>query len=314
MGNHNSSSSAFNPTPNVRERHSRALYINIPVNQKSIQHLLCAPSVADGVSWVSIVVDDLDTLESYTLGTFIPTGLQGWMCKLNLLVKCKVPSSDDSIGSLTEVEVSGYQIVTIDFESGFGGIVKSLGAKLTQRIPSETASFIVSSGLSGTTIDSSLENGLPYSVEMTSSEEQKPLVQLSGTIRTSLTDEEKQFVQFVVNRPHKFLKQCNSSVDVDPPSFAALAYSPETGPGAVFNHEECVWIDVNTLTASSDEKDLSLAILRRLGGKFRHEKEVAKDKDNKEMEAPMPMLDLSRAKCFLQPYYILVDHHNTILS
>ena len=284
----NSGTSVFQPTPNVKERHARALYINVPVSHEIIHNVLHAPCVADqhnGHCWISIVIDDLDMLEAYVLGTYIPTGLKGWMCKVNLLVKCPVPSVGEA--NIPTEDVHGYQILTIDFEDVTGGQLKAWGAKYTQHIPSSTAHFEVSSGVSGTSIHSPLENDCPYSAVMTSNGE--PLVSVTGVLRSSLSPQQVEFTRFVTDRPHKFLHQDCRSLDksIHRGTASRLAYSPEDGDGASFSHAGCVWLEAEAI---------ALPVLDRLGG------------------GVLQQVDLKHAQCFIQPYYILVDHHNITLS
>ena len=136
------------PTPNVKEKHSRALYINIPISHEYIEKLLgsnCIPDKYNDMCWISIVIDDLDMLEIYgpISGHYYNSGLYGWMCKTNLLVNRMVPDFNGSTWS-----VSGYQILTLDFESGIGGSIKAMGAKATQKIPTYLTKFITTVGKS----------------------------------------------------------------------------------------------------------------------------------------------------------------------
>ena len=59
--------SSSSPAPQVRERHVRALYINVPVDPSVLQRWVHSPVELDlhaGRAWVSIVVDDLFKLET----------------------------------------------------------------------------------------------------------------------------------------------------------------------------------------------------------------------------------------------------------
>ena len=297
MGN----SALSRPKPNVRERHSRALYINIPIKLAAVSRFIIEPCQADafeGSCWLSIVVDDLDILESYCAsGMFVSTGLQGWMVKTNLLVKCKVPTwNKENLNETTEV--SGYQILSLDFEKGLGGNIKTLGARATQLVPTTTARFDMSSGPSGSAVDSALSEGLLYSAEVTSFHSSRnPLISIRGKFRLGPHDQRTlQLMEFAINRPNKFLKQvgddyagytCTMSMEDNK---GRLAFSPEDGDGADFRYTECVLVDVETL---------SLPILSRL--------DVGE-------EQLLRHIDISQAVCFVQPQYILVDHHNTKLN
>ena len=85
------------PSPNVFENHSRALYINIPVDVATAREIaadpVLVPSSTRKKCWVSIVVDDLDLLSFHVgAGIYIRTPMSGWMTKVNVLVDCQVPA------------------------------------------------------------------------------------------------------------------------------------------------------------------------------------------------------------------------------
>ena len=64
------------PAPNVREHHARALYVNVPISRRAAEQLTLAPCEPDefgGCCWLSVVVDDLDSLEAWLLGRWWPT-------------------------------------------------------------------------------------------------------------------------------------------------------------------------------------------------------------------------------------------------
>jgi hypothetical protein len=276
--------SRFVPAPNVRERHSRALYINLPLNKSFVECFTLSPCECDeynGSCWLSIVIDDLDTLEAYFGGSFVDvsSSMRGWMCKLNLLVKSLVPTPDSNASQV----VSGYQILSLDFEKGWGGEMKKLGAIYTQAVPTLTSEFIVSSGKSGSTFSSDLSHGTPYSAAMINPKDSSPLVNICGKLNAVLSSEQLEFANFVVNRPHKFLHQHSGTKK------AGMAYSPELGDGSEFDAHGCVWLDV---------EQISLPILMRLDERI----------------SETIHQQLSEARCFIQPSYTLVDHHNTSLS
>lgn len=260
-------------------RHARALYVNIPVDEVDIEHLIKPPCVLDTFNdkcWISIVVDDLDVLEAHcAAGMFMSTPLSGWMMKLNILVRCSVPTWNDT-GTTT---VAGYQIVEVHFEDGLGGKMKALGARLTQKVPSTTLQFEMSSGSSGTAFNSELRDALLYSATV-SDKSNCRLLALTGSLKTkeSATSPLQPFLDFVINRPHKFLFQKDNN---------CLAYAPETGEGAEFSTEGCALVSAD---------DLAVPLLERIGKGFSEK------------------LRIDDAVCFVQPYYILVDHHNTVIS
>lgn len=284
------------PTPNVKERHSRALYINIPISHEHIEKLLgfnCIPDKYNDICWISIVVDDLDRLEIYgpLSGHFYYSGLCGWMCKTNLLVKRSVPDFNGSSWN-----VSGYQILTLDFESGIGGLIKSLGAKATQKIPTYLSRFITTVGKSGQSSNSILNDKDSYRCNMDDLERLN-LISVKGKFDKNVSKEMRKFMSFVVNRPHKFLKQVGNDVVLYHEPLhnnwhVSTAYSPEIGTGAEFNHEDCLLIDI---------EELSLPILNR----FKN------DGINYDL---IQHIDFNKCICFIQPQYILIDHQNVILK
>ena len=238
----NASSEFQPPSPNVRERHSKAIYINVPVRRADIAHLIlppCEPDEFDGSCWLSVVVDDLDTLESWVLGRFVPTGLKGWMCKLNLLVKCPIL---DTAGHSKMVK--GYQILTLDFENVWGSRLKVWGARSTQGIPSESAQFDCSFGPSGQSFDAPMADGSDVRVDMVDGK--CHLISLIGKIKSNMTDASKLFASFVVDRPHKFLAFERTT----------LVYSPESGHGSEVPVDGIAMISV---------ENAALLILNRIG-------------------------------------------------
>eukprot|EP00039_Didymoeca_costata_P020568 m.341699 g.341699 ORF g.341699 m.341699 type:complete len:285 (+) comp20367_c0_seq1:159-1013(+) len=270
---------------NVRERHSRAIFINVPVAQESVAHLLapdCSCQLFNGKAWVTVLVDDLDVLQPYMLGMFMPSMFSGWMMKVSLLVSRKVDGE----------EVSGYQIIALDFEQGFGGWVKTLGARFTQKIPSHSASFEVSCGKSGKAHNSPMEAGTPFHCkvngklyevvnnEARGGDDNEELVTTNGSLE-AVPESQKEFLEFVVNRPNKFLRFC------DKHDSAQCAYSPEgIGPGVSFSTEGAVLVSC---------KDNVLPVLNRF----------LKDFDASKVSSDIVT--------FLLPSYTLVDHHNRIL-
>jgi hypothetical protein len=282
MGNQDSK---FSPSPNVRERHSRALYINIPIKKSLVECFTlfpCECDTFDNSTWLSIVIDDLDSLESHLGGGIffnVSNQMRGWMCKVNLLVKGAVPILNTID---TKEVVSGYQILSLDFEEGWGGDIKRLGAIYTQAVPTTISQFVVTSGLSGSSINYDLIHEEKYSTEMTNPKDSSSLVVVSGKLNSSLSVEQLEFAKFVTNRPHKFLHQSYGTPK------ASLAYSPEIGEGAQFESYNCVWLEV---------EKINLPILNRLDERI----------------SEIVHQNLAEVKCFIQPSYTLVDHHNTAL-
>lgn len=243
----------------------------------------CVVDKFDDKCWITVLIDDLDSLEAHCAGgVFLPTAMSGWMMKVNILVKCRVPTWDPDCMTVDNADVvSGYQILSVDFEQGLGGCVKSLGARLTQRVPSTTVKFEMSSGVSGRAINSELKDGMEYFAKVLDENGGK-LLELEGTLIAdeTKTTSSQPFFDFIINRPNKFLYQRNDN---------RLAYSPEIGEGADFPSSGCALVDVSRLAAP---------MLDSLLG--------SNDDENKKIR-------LDEAICFVQPYYILVDHHNTII-
>lgn len=277
---------------NVRERHSRALYVNVPLSKRVAEALL-APSphvkcaTYEDEAWLSIVIDHLTYLESWTQLGYIPMPLSGWMMKANLLVRC-TPS-----GSVEERP--SYQIITLDFESSLvGGTIKVLGARATQRIPTEKAFFSMSDGKSGSVREELAADQL-YSCRVCSAagDGDDLLVRVAGTL-VPLGEKEKEFARFVMERPNKVLAQDGGK---------RCVWAPETGDGASFGAE-------GTFGVVCSELELSTAFIGRLKA---HAAQLAAASSLESGELSKADFDMSRAVVLLQPVYNLVDHTNVEL-
>ncbi|GMI27656.1 hypothetical protein TeGR_g4802 [Tetraparma gracilis] len=256
------------PRPNVYEVHSSALHICLPFDTSAATSLTsspCTPAIHNGSAWLVIVIDDLSQLSSYVgFGRFLPTGMGGWMSKLNLLVNCPVPSSPSASS------VPGYQILSLDFErSPLAGRLKKLGARLTQKVPAHTSDF--SSSLSSSDLSMSMSRP-----RFLSGAHKHSLVEITGSLSPP-SPSELPLIEFVAKRPHKFLHQHKSSI----------AWSP-WGDGWESPTEDVKRVDATTL-------DVAFLLKRELPP------EIA------------AQVDPSKAFCFLQPQYILIDLHNTTL-
>lgn len=245
------------PQPNVRERHTGALYISVPVSEADVAALLTPPLVPDtygGHAWASLLVDDLDKLEYYVPRVgFVNTHTSGWMDKLNLFVR------DPATGQ------RGYLITTIDFESGFTGFIRSKGAIATQKIPSSTGAYAVTQNATSVTASVRLDDA------------PKTHLQLSATL-LPLETRDDNFVNFVTNRTTKYLQQFGGTVQC----------SLELGPGAQFSN--------NGTRVLAEDAQVSWSFLDRL-----------------KLRTIGGWSPCQARTCFLQPQYILVDHHNTVL-
>lgn len=238
------------PKPVVRERHDDAIYINVPIAASEAAALLRAPLVPDiynGSAWASVLVDGLNHLEYHVpVVGFVDTFTSGWMNKVNLLVR----------NSATDTP--GYLIHSIDFERGVMGQVRSTGAIVTQKIPSTVGTYNVSrsvpTGGEELHVNVDLQHGISF--------------ELSGSL---LPPADTRFVDFVVNRPTKFLQMNDGTVTA----------ATELGDGASFGTEDVRDIDLQTLQGNILEKRLGLA-----------------------------PLSAATAHAFFQPVYWLVDHEN----
>lgn len=222
---------AASPPAQVRERHLRALYINVPVEPDAMQALLLPPAVPHihgGKAWLSIVLDDLFKLES-PLGPccFLPVpGMNGWMMKMNALVACPPRPEAEPL--------YGYQILTLDFEQTCGpsSWVKVKGAQATQKVPTQRANFSMSAGATGCTQSSSMDAGTACSAELTSAERGELLVKLSGRL-APLDGESRALCEFVVGHSTKFLAQQRSARCICcPPRPATALLCGSDGSGA----------------------------------------------------------------------------------
>lgn len=114
------------PAPRARERHARALYVNVPLDLALAQSLVLPPLEPDeyaGKAWASLRVDDLDLLESHhgVLGFHRAAwGGTGWMSTVSLLVR--YPHGG---GRFTK----GQLLLSMDFDRGPAGWMRSLKAQ-----------------------------------------------------------------------------------------------------------------------------------------------------------------------------------------
>ena len=267
------------PRPNVYEIHSRALYLTIPVPLSLCMSLTappCSPDLHNGEAFISICIDDLHSLQSYLFGNiYAPTNMGGYMTKLNLLVTSPVPSHASP--------VHGYQILSLDFEKGFAGFVKCLGALVTQKVPSYGGvTYRSTLGKAGRTRTAdNMAAGSELNISMSSSSGTS-LVHVKGKLRP-LNSLEATFASFVVSRPHKFLHQNKTT----------MAWSM-WGDGWSSPTEGIMAVD---LTAC----DVTGILEREFGS------------ENFRKIFPEGM-DKSKVKAILQPEYTLVDLHNTTLK
>ena len=295
MGNKTSSPPPAPPDPQVRERHVHALYINIPVPPDVlIQHNLvqppACPSLFHNRAYISIVIDNLYKLET-PMGTGFCTvpGMSGWMMKINILITCPPPPGPNSA---TAPPLHGYQIHSLDFQhtTGLSGWIKQKGAIQTQKVPSYLSLFDISSNPgTGTALPA---EGTEYSAVVTD-KHHAPLVTLQKNrdAQTPITlkapiatkgnnnnGQDHAFIQFVVNRPHKFLLQNDHTF-----AFASWQENSYCMDGS----KGCIHVQFQP-------NQLQLPVLL---ARF----------PPKVVEA----MDLSNASCFLQPEYNMVDCKNT---
>jgi hypothetical protein len=276
---------------NVFERHTRALYVNIPVSE-SIKSLLVAQSPRvrvsklSGQSYLSIVVDDLCNLSAWVGVGFLPTPMSGWMMKFNLLVDVNMPEADNKWQP-------AYQIMTLDFERGVGGKVKQIGAIASQKVPSHTTLFNMSCGTSGNSTEKPMIAGAPYSAHVQTSSNEC-LLRVIGTLK-EMSESEKAFATFIVERPHKVLAQNNGR---------SPAHAPEDGEGAIFSAEGAMKVDFTTLELTMVKRRIQELILTN------HNR--GSDLSNEAIEKMVSEFDIDYEKVtvFLQPEYVLLDHTN----
>eukprot|EP00039_Didymoeca_costata_P015805 m.273818 g.273818 ORF g.273818 m.273818 type:complete len:504 (-) comp16282_c7_seq24:67-1578(-) len=270
---------------NVRERHSKAIFVNIPVARQNVEHLLAPDAKCDmykGKAWITVLIDHLDVFQPYVLGLFLTSPFKGWMTKVSLLVKREVDG----------VLVSGYQTLSLDYENGFGGLVKTVGAKWTQKVPSQ----LISVKASGQSKHSKFEPGTnvfrkvggkryEYVEDKKTkvSQDSHELVKICGTIENLRDGEdEKEMLKFFTARQHKFLRVHDPKRNI-----IKCAYSPEAlGPGVNFPLDKAMRLNCH---------EIELAILTRFLKHFN----VTQVK--------------AQIVAFMLPKYTIVDHHNRIL-
>jgi len=190
--------------------------------------------------------------------------MKGWMCKVNLLVECPV----SCLG--TEETVHGYQILSIYFEEGLGGSLKKFGAKRTQKIPSENFKFKSSFGSGGTSFP--VDDGMSFSI--CAGIRSKDILSCRGTVQSPTAD--LKFVEFVADRPYKFLVQNGGE---------RLVFSPEPG-------EASPTIEAKDIAIDDLQVEGLLNTIPQLRNQF----------------------DAKDAVCFLKQYYKIIDHENTVIS
>ena len=176
-------------------------------------------------------------------------------------------------------DARGYQILSLDFEAGLKGVVKRLGAIATQKIPSFVSAFEMSSGTAGTTLGKTLENGALFSAKMTRGSE--TLVDVKGTLRDPHADE-VELARFVASRPHKFLQQTNGD----------LVWAP-WGAG---------W-----------KSDVDAIKVLELGNGGGGNALVGVEALMAKHLTSLDGLDFSKAFCFVQPFYSMIDSVNVKL-
>lgn len=196
----------INPSPQVRERHENAIYINIPISPSEIAPLLqppAQPDIYNGSAWLSIVIDALYSIESPFCGSWIkPPGMQKkYMMKVNVLVKAPLPTGGPP--------VSGYQIVYLSFEQSFGGRIMRLGSLATQKVQTTLMKPVISLGEMGTNRkhrDYKMGEGDQYSAKLVGNNIQNILVDIKGVVTEPLI-KDSEFYKFVVERGVKYLAQ-----------------------------------------------------------------------------------------------------------
>lgn len=201
-------------------------------------------------------------------------GMNGWMMKLNALVRCPLGPQDKP--------VPGYQILTLDFESGLGGWFKKLGAKATQRVPSALSKFEVSCGRIGRTAASRMDSEEPYFAAVSLRATDECLVDVGGRLAWIRQQEDQELCRFVMERPHKFLAQ---GQPLDRVAYASWRDFDCSAKG-------CMQVVVS---------QLKLPILDRLAATLDGAELISKDRLFKD------------AVCFLQPEYTMTDCKNTLV-
>lgn len=299
---------------NVRERHTRALYINIPISE-SIKSLLIANSprvhisITSNQSYLSIVVDDLCELSSWVGVGFLPTPMSGWMMKFNLLVD--VEMHQDTSNKENSFMQPSYQILTLDFERSIGGKVKQLGAIVTQKIPSYTSLFDMSCGRSGYSVNKPMIEDNSYSAHV-STLNGDCLLKLNGTLK-ELTTQEKLFAKFIVERPHKVLFQNNGTNPV---------HAPEDGEGADFTSDGMMRVHLSERIqlpmVKERIKELSLMNLKSKVATLSQGSADSQSTDLLDESSIAKLIDEfeiddDKVIVLLQPEYTLVDHTNVNL-
>ena len=166
------------------------------------------------------------------------------------------------------------QIIRLGFENNYGGRLKVWGARSTQGIPSEMCSIQCSFGATGESNTAVMQDRDAFRLTLT--QHNKVDIDMNGKLSTDISEVDLSFMRFVTDRPHKMLAFKGTQ----------LAYSPESDPGSEGP------LDGAAIVTSSI---LMLDILKRI-------------------PIDETAIDTSKVFAFVQPYYIIVDHVNTMLS
>jgi len=169
----------------IRELHTDVLYLNVPIPESSLAQRIGHPLVPDvfnGSAWVSVVIDYATFELNIPMLGFVKVPMEGYQHKVNFLVKD------------TTNNVSGYLIARIEFEKGIFGFAKSIGAILTQGVPSTVNRYNV--------LKEKNESGSVYSWQGSIGDNNKH-IRINTTVE-SLEKEHTSFYQFVTDRPFKY--------------------------------------------------------------------------------------------------------------
>eukprot|EP00397_Hematodinium_sp_SG-2012_P016244 GEMP01016566.1.p1 GENE.GEMP01016566.1~~GEMP01016566.1.p1 ORF type:complete len:317 (+),score=76.96 GEMP01016566.1:142-1092(+) len=197
------------PALNVLEGHKDALYVNVPFSRAILEPLLPDSLMLDSfddddsIGWVSIVLDNLVTLDKYIgspFHVFSPTHCSGWMTKINILVRERPPTNHTSLANS-----AGYLVTSVDFEAGLAGWMLSTAAQCAQNIPCTLAYYHIPN-------NSTTNITLAYSSSVRNANDGFYLVVEASNLTNFLTPRSRQFVRWVVDRTVKYLHQPDGTV------------------------------------------------------------------------------------------------------
>lgn len=174
----------FISTFHIRESDDNIFWVNVPVDKEDIQQFLTPdllPSIYNDKAWISIMLFNIYSIKTNVSGFWVEVPMTtGLTNKISVLVETKKGEK-------------GYLILSMDFDSGIIGTIKSIGCGKTEiGVICETCK--------------SLNNDHSNTQWIT-----KHGYMMTASYKVNESEYENlEFAKFVSNRPFKFEKDSNS--------------------------------------------------------------------------------------------------------